>query len=219
MTRGNRQGRTANPLYKVWASMRERCTNANHPDFDKYGGRGITVCERWANVADGFENFLADMGPRPEGKTPGGRAAYSLDRVDVDGDYEPSNCRWADDVVQRRNRRGFVPKAERRRETTCVICAAAIVNIGQRRATSCSPECRSEVSRRNSAKRVKVDGVCARCGTHFTGKYASAKYCSVQCNWDASNAAAKSRRDQSSIYDVLDAAWNSTGHGSDGEGQ
>lgn len=78
-----------------------RCTNPRSPSYPRYGGRGITVCERWLK-GDGerhpFECFLADMGPRPS-------PDHSVDRVDVNGDYEPSNCRWATTKEQARNRR------------------------------------------------------------------------------------------------------------------
>lgn len=79
------------PEYQSWSCVIQRCTNPRRSSYKWYGGRGIKVCDRWLV----FDNFLADMGPRPEGKT--------LDREQVDGDYEPGNCRWADRTVQARN--------------------------------------------------------------------------------------------------------------------
>lgn len=83
------------PTYRSWASMKDRCRRKNGPDFHNYGGRGITVCDRWRGS---FENFLADMGERPS-------QAHTLDRKEVNGNYEPSNCRWATYQQQNRNRR------------------------------------------------------------------------------------------------------------------
>ena len=86
-------GQTYNRTYKSWDSMKQRCTNTNSPDYPRYGGAGVLVCQQWL---DSFESFHADMGDRPLGT--------SLDRYpDKHGNYEPTNCRWATAGQQQRN--------------------------------------------------------------------------------------------------------------------
>ena len=99
--RSKRHGWHGTPTYCSWASMLTRCTNPRHDNFPNYGGREITVCDRWRNH---FDAFLADMGPRPRGHT--------LDRIDPSGSYEPSNCRWASAATQSQNQR---PRGSKRR--------------------------------------------------------------------------------------------------------
>jgi hypothetical protein len=113
--------------------MRNRCRNPKNPEYDHYGGRGISVCERW----DDFRNFLADMGERPAGTT--------LDRwPNPDGDYEPSNCRWATHREQRLN-----SDSGRRRKPARLWLRPArpghaaiwiIKDNGSQKSTGCGPE-------------------------------------------------------------------------------
>src|SRR4051812_30076529 len=83
------------PEFNVWRGMLKRCHLPTDKDYPNYGGRGIEVCERWKHS---FVNFHQDMGDRPE-------PHLSVDRIDTNGNYEPSNCRWTTSTQQNRNRR------------------------------------------------------------------------------------------------------------------
>lgn len=85
-------GMSKHPVYSVWTGMKQRCFNPNDTKYHLYGGRGITVYDRWK---DSFESFYADMGPRPDG--------YSIERRDGNGNYEPGNCHWATIFEQNNN--------------------------------------------------------------------------------------------------------------------
>jgi hypothetical protein len=100
-TRGNKNGTRT---YHSWRSMQDRCLNSNSDAYANYGGRGITICDRWLGP-DGLANFLADLGERPQGLT--------LDRIDNEGNYEPGNCQWAtwNEQAAKRRRSGRLPHA------------------------------------------------------------------------------------------------------------
>lgn len=106
LTHGHSRSRRGHQseTYSSWFNMKQRCSNPKRLEYERYGGRGISYCPRW----EVFENFLADMGERPAGMT--------LDRIDVNGPYCPTNCRWADNATQANNKR---PRAKKPIDISC----------------------------------------------------------------------------------------------------
>lgn len=116
------RGAERDPLYNVWCTMKERCSNPNSQKYKDYGARGITVCERWKLS---YQDFVDDMGPRPSDH-------HSIDRIDNDGNYEPSNCRWADAKTQRWNRPDII-LFEHDGKITCVSDYAKLMGVSSKR--------------------------------------------------------------------------------------
>jgi hypothetical protein len=103
-------GLSGHPLYQTWHDMHDRCSNPANTHWQWYGGRGIAVCARWSGRI-GLYNFTVDMGRKPS-------PSHSIDRIDVNGNYEPTNCRWATWKQQAANRRPAEALERRRKERT-----------------------------------------------------------------------------------------------------
>ena len=137
---GDRFG-AASTTYSTWTSMLTRCRNPRSKSFDSYGGRGIKVCERWHS----FENFLSDMGEKPS-------KGMSIERVDVNGDYEPGNCVWAGSRQQARNTR----RTRLSEEIVSAIRLGALTTEQAVELTGCSPSTVSAARTRRNWKDVRA---------------------------------------------------------------
>jgi hypothetical protein len=124
VSKNKRHGLSDTNEHRAWTRIRRRCNSPSYHNFPRYGGRGIKVCARW----DLFENFLADMGPRPPGLT--------LERIDNDGDYEPSNCRWATQAEQNKNKSNVHTDDEDRKISEALAEGLNFTQVAARLGTS-----------------------------------------------------------------------------------
>lgn len=181
MTGKAKHGLSYTPEYRVWQTMRLRCTEPSNPAWKDYGGRGITICRQWL---DSPEQFLADLGPKPS-------AAHELDRRDNDGPYSPDNCRWVVRKVNCRNRRSN-RLIEFRGETKPLAEWAEEFELPRdtlkkRMDAGWTPEQALTIPARPKARageaKPKKQAACADCGTQTYGK--RCKSCENKRRWNA----------------------------------
>ncbi len=171
-------GRSHSAEYKTWEAMRRRCMKPKDKNFHSYGGRGITVCERWQK----FEHFFTDMGEKPTPK-------HSIDRIDNEGPYSPDNCRWATQQEQCQNRRGNLYLTyEDRRQTITEWARESGLKIGTlfwriHRGWSIERSLKTPIGK--VLRRSKREEHCVICGIAFpltaTEAYSRKKTCSRSC--------------------------------------
>ncbi len=150
--------------YNSWTGMKSRCNNPAHPQFKYWGGKGVTVCERWN---DNFNNFLLDMGERPSRE-------MTLDRINGAGNYEPGNCRWATKKEQRDN---TCERYDSKKPKDCLICHTLFVGK-DKRSKFCGLKCSS------ISQNTKVQKSCTTCKKEFFIKKSRENrkpYCSKEC--------------------------------------
>lgn len=152
--------------YNAWKAMRGRCSNKDSRDYHRWGGRGISVCKRWENS---FSLFLKDMGLRPS-------KGHSLDRIDNNGNYKPSNCRWATKAQQNRNQRKRKNHAQKK---ACLNCGIMFMPSHNGR-KYCSIAC-SLSHKRGQFKGSHVAIPCNSCGADFLPWTRHTKFCSRNC--------------------------------------
>ena len=168
-------------LYPLWKSIKYRCYNINSKDYANYGGRGIVMCNEWKNDFLAFHDWAIANGYKEE-KTDKGLNILTIDRIDVNGNYEPSNCRFVTNDVQAKNKRDTITDEERYR--ICPVCGK-IFEIKQISSTktTCSRKCAGVLRTLNNGK--DYTKICPICGKSFNAKrgghFNQAVYCSVKC--------------------------------------
>ena len=168
-------------LYPLWKSIKYRCYNINSKDYARYGGRGIVMCDEWINDFQSFYDWAIANGYKEE-KTDKGLNILTIDRIDVNGNYEPSNCRFVTNDVQAKNKRDTITDEERYR--ICPVCGKSF-EIKQRSSTktTCSRKCAGVLRTLNNSK--DYTKICPICGKSFNAKrgghFNQAVYCSVKC--------------------------------------
>lgn len=142
-------------LYGVWLNMKDRCYNENNNHYHSYGGRGIKVCEEWLNDYANFRKWCVDNGFKEDIRE-SGRNNITIDRIDVNGDYEPSNCRFITNKENCLNKRDTLTDEERYR--TCPICGKQFTVSQRNQQQTCSAKCGQIIKKMHYAVERNIDG-------------------------------------------------------------
>lgn len=169
-------------LYPLWKSIKYRCYNKNSKSYKDYGGRGIKMCDEWLNNPKAFCDWAINNGYK-EDKTDKGVNMLTIDRIDVNGNYCPENCRFVTNEVQAKNKRNSISEEDRYR--ICPVCGKKY-RVSQRNGTkTCSYECGFKLRSKTHPNTKDYTKICPICGKRFNAKrgghFKNAVYCSRKC--------------------------------------
>lgn len=168
-------------LYQLWKSIRYRCYSETSKDYKNYGGRGIKMCDEWKDDFRAFHDWSIANGYKEE-KTEAGLNILTIDRIDLNGNYEPSNCRFITNAEQARNKRNTLTDEERNK--TCPICGKIFKKDSRTGSKTCSRECGCKLRKIKHPNTKDYTKICPICGKKYEAKdghYNRRKYCSKRC--------------------------------------
>lgn len=169
-------------IYQLWKSIKYRCYNENSKDYERYGGRGIRMCDEWLNNPKAFCDWAIENGYKEE-KTDKGLNILTIDRKDVNGNYEPSNCRFITNAEQARNKRDTMTDEERYK--ICPICGKKYELSQRKGAKTCSYKCGAKLRALKHPNTKDYTKICPVCNKEFNAKrgghFNQAVYCSNRC--------------------------------------
>lgn len=168
-------------LYPLWKSIKRRCYCEGSKDYKNYGGRGIVMCDEWKDNFQAFHDWAIANGYKEE-KTEYGLNILTIDRINVNGNYEPNNCRFITNAEQARNKRNTLTDEERYK--TCPICGKTFETDSRTGAKTCSRECGCKLRKIEHQNTKDYTKICPMCGKKFEAKgghFNQRIYCSNRC--------------------------------------